>query len=246
MRTLDDWTFVKIAGAWGHGPLDSDSAGDLIDSVEDEGHSPYVGLYVWLSSLEDQDPSNVWAAIGVWDAVVSSPYEEWLEQFLPMAEKVRDAAQDILHDDEWMDEWRDPAELRNLVEIYASGGRVGFPGRFNPRGAWVPVEATAWRRGPDIDLFVRMRNEATDDTLLAELHRIQGPLLPVEEVEAHVDCPGWKLTVVLVARDDGPAEFPLVSVVKIDSFDGQTGFASVQQEPWRRADATTMETYDLG
>lgn len=111
--------FVKIAGRWGHGLLEGDSALGWIATFAHTYHSPQAAYRSVLSGLR-QEPGWVWDALGMWSLVMASDYTAYKNMFAKMTPKAK-AAATKLQLDPWVEEWDNPEGVRASLNPILAG-----------------------------------------------------------------------------------------------------------------------------
>ena len=261
--SIKDWVFVKTAGSWGYLPLSGDGPLDLLSDVEAQGYDhPKAGLFRWFSSI-DNDPNYKWNAIGVWNAVVDSPYKDWVCLFEPQAPFVQQMARCLLRDSKWVSGWDHPDKILQAVRIYAEGGRVDYKEQFNPNNAWYICRAEVTRADRGLRLIAELKNRETGKTALAS-DIIDTPIAFCEDYDVTVDSYGWNSSVYVTAvrppprglDDDDIDELVLPcgpkrkavapswnvrSRITVRSFDASSSYLSLSQDPWEQYQPDTED-----
>lgn len=247
---MKGWSTKRTAGSWGYLPLEGDGPLNLLSEVEQEPlHSPKMGLFRWFSSIGDVH--SRWDAIGVWNAVVDSPYKEWAELFEEQAPLVRQMAKSLLEDPEWIDGWDDKEKTLRAVRIYANGGRVNYSDRFHPKNSWKILNGgVEFEDGSQLRLILQLENRETGEKKFAT-ETVEKPTAWAVDygVDVREPFPGDDFVYVtavqepldtdegLGAEEDGegllkraPRRDPIRSHVKLKSYDGS--LMDLEQGPW--------------
>jgi hypothetical protein len=100
---------IITAGWWGDAPMDGDTPLDMLHVLETEVESPGHGVLAlqdWLSGKDfwGKDAFDraemMYAALGLWDHVVTTGPEEWRDEFIQLKPRIQSVARRLQSDDE--------------------------------------------------------------------------------------------------------------------------------------------------
>lgn len=151
------------AGWWGDVPLDGDAPLDLLHAVENK--DPKKGAAEVLKELKSREFADRYAAMGVWDAVMTTKAEPYYTLFSKLTPAVIRAAKKGVPED---DDWAYSQTVAKYLKSYAQGKPTHRPGRtkFKPKtkDAWYIDSMYVAGMSGVADLDVTMRNRWTGET----------------------------------------------------------------------------------
>lgn len=166
-RTLVHAQLSKAGGWWGSKPTDGDTFMDYISAIQRADPRKAVKkMEEWLKAREF---SGRYAAMGVWDVVVSSGIEPLATVFKAMlVDDIQKAAKRRFSVDD-MTDWAGDDLVQKFLTSYKMGKPTGkLRYRFNPRtveGIWYIDEVVADRYDPlSVAITIMIRNRYTDET----------------------------------------------------------------------------------
>jgi hypothetical protein len=177
---------IVTAGWWGDAPMDGDTPLDMKYALE-RAESPELGAIVlqeWLSGNNEDgskayDPAEtMYAALGLWDYVVTTGPQEWRDAFMQLAPRIPNVAARIEFDgdEHFGSQWVAEYEKGNIAS--QTLGEKLYGENFWPGGrTWYINDAYVEEFG-DEEVYIRLevRQHGADDADYEILHEtLPGP-----------------------------------------------------------------------
>lgn len=158
----------KKAGAWGSGPLDSDSAYDIMDDLQNKADRGNEAVNIIRYYL-DKDPDYVYGALGAWDFLMTKGPVDWRKDLAKLMAKIKISAQVLLDDLDWLSKWNNPKDVEKWLLVYVRGkatGKlkynfkierwaiVGVETKHDPGKAWIQVNTGELNSGRADDMII--------------------------------------------------------------------------------------------
>lgn len=159
------YTRRKTAGWWGEDPMGGDSPLDLLHSVGKL--DPRKAANLVEKWLKDREFTPRYAAMGVWDVVMSSGVQLYVDVFKFLEDDIRAAARKGLPRD---DDWYGNREVEKWLSYYERGKPSGKlrKHKFVPKGGhagsvYYISDVNAYPIGDGVEVTVTMTNQFTGD-----------------------------------------------------------------------------------
>ena len=197
----------KQAGWWSTSPMGGDAPLDLMGEVENL--DPRKAANLIERKLQSRNFTDAYAAMGVWDVVMSSKVEQFKGVFQYLSDEVSAAARKGPPRD---DEWSDDAEVAGWLRFYKSGKPSGkIKQRFVPKKlkgpVWYISREDVDERGDDVEIHVTMRNVYTDET---------------KDLDEYLEGPGLEIANLSSSEYGGKGSTQQSIVIEIEGYEGET------------------------
>ena len=152
----------KTASWWDFGPMDGDGPSDLLHEVS--RLDPRKAANLVEKHLKSSDFPDRYAAMGVWDVVMSSNVQLYKDVFSFLNIDVANAARKGIPRG---DDWEHETSVHRFLSVYKRGDATGkIRAKFVPRGGHVGhvFYITDVRVGESLDIRVEMTNQFTDES----------------------------------------------------------------------------------
>ena len=232
-RVADRWIRRQVEAAYyvGYRPMDTDEAHDLLDRVEKM--DPRKAAKLVEKALKSRDFGTRYAAMGVWDVVVSSGVAPYQMTFDFLGPDVAMAARKGIPPEEG-DEWADSKEVDYWIRFYQKGRASGkHSARFQPRTlgpTWVLIYSNAYGDDP-VEVSATVKNRWTGEKKRIETD-LNGPEAYLENVWTE-DFGGEhtkQQSVLLTAEGEDMSQWQ--TQLEIDEETGEWDQRSVDRAVW--------------
>jgi len=227
--------FKKTAGWSGYGPMDGDQPLDLL--LEVSKLNPIKAAAVVLRSLESRNFTDGYAAMGVWDVVMSSDAEPYVQAFSQLKDDVQKAARNVPEDE---DEWHESPEVQKFLASYQSGRPTGkLRVEFAPeiKGAWYLRSCDA-QAGDGVEIDAVMVNQYSKERKrISESFGVPRDVSFEDvKVELYNQKGDSQQSLLMTATDENGDEWEIQ--IEFDSVIGDLHEKANQRAQWEKVDSS--------